>query len=292
MSEEGLRPAQRCPRCDAPIEGVARNCRHCGHATLVNDLPLEAVEPTASTELALLPLKPPDASMSPHPDAIDGSERHAWPTPLVGAAGALVVIMTMLVLGWLYSQTSPQPVEAARVVPPSSASPAIVESAPAQPWVGRRQAIWAGDGSTTISFELQSSNDVPVWMTRVRPVLSVRCVSRSTEIFVAIRSAASIEPQAGSHTVRIQIDDDQEMVQQWSDSESGQELFAPNGLAIVRRLAHARRMRFGFTPYNAQPVMAEFAVQGFDQLAGLVAGACGWRLDDSRTPATRSARLK
>ena len=291
MSEEVLRPVERCPRCDAPFQDVARNCWHCGHATVAGDLPREA-EPTVSTELALLPLTTLDASTSAHPDATGGSERHAWPMPLVGAAGALVGIMTMLVLGWLYSQTSPLPVEAARVVAPSSASPAIVESAPAQPWVGRRQAIWAGDGSKTISFELQSSNDVPVWMTRVRPVLSVRCVSRSTEVFVAIRSAASIEKQAGSHTVRLQIDDDQEMVQQWSDSESGQELFAPKGLELVRRLAHARRMRFGFTPYNAQPVTTEFAVQGFDQLAGLVASACGWRVNDPGTPATRSARLK
>lgn len=59
------------------------------------------------------------------------------------------------------------------------------------------------------------------------------------------------------------------MAQPWSDSVSSQELYAPETLA--RRLARARTMRFGFTPYNSAPVVAEFDVSGFDQLVGLVA---------------------
>jgi hypothetical protein len=139
---------------------------------------------------------------------------------------------------------------------------------------------------------LQANNDVPVWMTRVRPVLVVRCLFHSTDLFVATGAAASIEPQAGNHTVRLQIDHDPELVQQWSDSESSQELFAPNGVALVRRLAQAQYMRFGFTPYNAKAVTVDFIVQGFDKLAGLVASTCGWRLDDSGTPRTQPVRLK
>ena len=39
-------------------------------------------------------------------------------------------------------------------------------------------------------------------------------------------------------------------------------------------MATARRLQFGFTPFNAEPVTAEFAVEGFDRLAGLVTGIC------------------
>jgi hypothetical protein len=67
-------------------------------------------------------------------------------------------------------------------------------------------------------------------------------------------------------------------MQQWQASESAQELFAPDGSAFVRQLTHASRLRVGFTPFNAQPVTVEFAVQGFDQFAGLVASTCGWRI--------------
>jgi hypothetical protein len=213
---------------------------------------------------------------------------------VVGVAGAIVLVAMLVVISrWPVNrpETSPTGVESGPVTtaPQSADSPQTVEPAPAPTWVGRRRATWARDGSKTITFELEAINDVPVWTTRVRPRLVVRCLSRSTEVFVATGSSASIEPQAGRHTVRLQIDNDPEVLQQWSDSESQQELFAPNGLTLARRLARARRMRFGFTPYNATPVTADFNVQGFDQLAGLVASTCGWRLDGS--PAAKAQRV-
>jgi hypothetical protein len=115
-------------------------------------------------------------------------------------------------------------------------------------------------------------------MSRVRPVLVVRCLSRATQAYVAIGTSAKFEDDADRRTVRLQWDDGPEMAEQWQTSESGQELFAPDGVAFVRELTHGQRLRFGFTPFNAQPVSVEFAVQGFEPLAGLVASTCGWRL--------------
>jgi hypothetical protein len=127
----------------------------------------------------------------------------------------------------------------------------------------------------------------------VRPHLVVRCVSRVTEVYVSLGSPASLEEQAGSHTIRIQIDNDPPVLQRWTDSESSQELFAPDGVELTRRLADAERLSFGFTPFNSSPAVAEFTVQGFNELAPLVANACGWRLDESLvSQAPRSARLK
>jgi hypothetical protein len=204
----------------------------------------------------------------------------------VGAAGALIGITTMAIVSRL--QPAPaRPPEAAQVAPAPSV---VVESAPVPTWAGRRQATWARDGSKTIAFELQASNEVPVWMTRLRPVLVARCVSRTTEVFV-VTGAVSIESQSGVHTVRLRLDDEEEVQQQWTDSASSQELFAPDGVTLVRRLARATRLRFGYTPYNASPVVADFVVHGFEPLAGLVAGTCGWRLDDRGTPGPRPARL-
>ena len=170
----------------------------------------------------------------------------------------------------------------------SAPPPAVVESAPVPTWTGRRQAAWARDGSKMISFELEATHEVPVWMSRARPVLVVRCLYRATEAFVVLGTSAGFEAEDERRTIRLQWDDDAPIVQQWERSESGQELFAPNGVAFVRQLTRVNRLRFGFTPFNAQPATVEFAVQGFDQLAGLVARTCGWRLDDRPV---RSARL-
>jgi hypothetical protein len=215
-------------------------------------------------------------------------------TVMAVAAGLAVLGITLVALSRRDLPTPDQPIAAAGVnaAASSSASPATEDSPTAPSWVGRRQPAWARDGSKTISFEVEAINDVPVWMTRVRPVLVVRCLYRKTEVFVQPGSAASIEGHADNHTVRVRIDEDPEAVEQWSGSVSGQELFAPDGVALVRRLVRARRMQFGFTPYNAKPVAAQFRVDGFEQLAGLVAKTCAWRLDDPGTPTTRPAASK
>lgn len=292
MSEAGF--LQQCPNCTALIEGDATTCRSCGHQIVVGASRAAHADsadslssgPAATNETPEVPFT---VSGQLVPARKAGRTRESyrvpqWSIPVLGGAGVLAVVTAVVAFGWLHAQT-PDPGPAAQTVVPKPsvmphASTAIVEPAPRQRWLGRRQASWASDGSKTITFELQASDDVPVWMAKVRPQLIVRCVSRSTEVFVALGSAASVEQQSGRHTVQIQIDDDPVIVQQWSDSESSHELFAPDGLLLTRVLADARRLRFGYTPFNAAPVVADFSVEGFDELAPIVAKTCGWRLED------------
>jgi hypothetical protein len=209
------------------------------------------------------------------------------PLILIGAAAAVGGVLT--VLAFVMPRTA-TPIEAAQPAPVAPAPTAkAVEPAPVPTWTGEPQARWAHDGSKTISFELQATGEVPVWMSRARPVLVVRCLSRRTDAYVILGTSAGYEAQSDRRTIRLQWDDDPLTVEEWLTSESAQELFAPNGIAFVRRLTAVNRLRFGFTPFNTQPVTAEFAVQGFDRLAGMVARTCGWQLDE-RT-ATRSTRL-
>lgn len=193
----------------------------------------------------------------------------------------LAGVAFVLALGWLRGDAPVRTAAAAAPAAPAatkSVAPPVIESGPAPTWTGRRTPTWARDGSKTISFQLEATREVPVWMSRVRPVLAVRCLSRATQVFVAIGTSANFEEDAYRRTIRLQWDDGPETAQQWQTSESGQELFAPDGAAFVGQLARGQRLRFGFTPFNAQPVTAEFVVQGFEPLAKLVAGTCGWRL--------------
>ena len=200
---------------------------------------------------------------------------------IVGGAGMLAGVACVLALGWLRGDSPIQTAAAAAPTAPAATKPAasaVIEAGLAPTWIGQRTASWAHDGTKTVSFELDATREVPVWMSRVRPVLVVRCLSRATQAYVVIGTSATFEEAADRRTVRLQWDDDPEMAQQWQTSESGQELFAPDGVAFVRQLTRGQRLRFGFTPFNAQPVSVEFAVQGFEPLAGAVAGTCGWRL--------------
>jgi hypothetical protein len=200
---------------------------------------------------------------------------------IVGGAGILAGIAFVLAFSWMRGEAPVQTASAASsALAPTTkpASPVAVDAGPAPVWSGSRKAAWANDGTKTITFELAATHDVPVWMSRARPVLVARCLSRRTEVFVFLGTAAKYEEDSFKRTVRLQWDDGPESVHQWQTSDSAQELFAPDGAALIGRLAHANRLRFGFTPFNAQPVTADFVVQGFDQLAGLVAGTCGWKL--------------
>jgi len=200
---------------------------------------------------------------------------------LVGIIAAVMVGVTMIA----FVRIRPgAPIETAS--PPSantSASPAVTispaaatagDSIPAPTWSGTRRASRLSDGSKTIAFHLAATRDVPVWMNQARPVLAARCVQHTIEVFVMLDTSASFEHDADRRTVRIQWDEEPSSVQQWGVSESAKELFAPDGKALVERMATAHRLRFGFTPHNAEPVTADFAVQGFDQLAGLVTSTC------------------
>ena len=199
------------------------------------------------------------------------------PVILVAIVGIVAGMVTMLAVVSTRTQAVSEPAPQTVAVPPPPAP--IVEEGPAPTWSGSRRASWANDGSKTIVFTLASTRDLPVWMNRARPALIVRCLYRTTEAFVMLDTSASFEQDANRRTVRVQWDDEAAAVQQWTVSETARELFAPDGVAFIRRMASARRLRFGFAPFNAEPVTAEFAVEGFDTLAGLVAGTCGWRVD-------------
>ena len=261
--QKGGKTMQSCPWCGGPFDGAEPFCTNCGRER--DD-----------------PAPPPARSKASSRRRLFSRRSRA----VVGTAAGLVVVTITLVRS---QPNSPEPnepiaVAAATTAPapaaPSSRAPSVITASPPAPaWVGRRQTTWARDGSKTIAFQLDAIEDVPIWMTSVRPVLVVRCLYRGTEVFVATNSAASFEPKSDRHTVRLRLDYEPEELQQWSESASAQELIAPDGVTLVRRLAHARHMQFGFTPFNAKPVTAQFHVQGFDQLAILVAKTCAWRVD-------------
>jgi hypothetical protein len=170
-------------------------------------------------------------------------------------------------------QTPEVEVQAASVVPAARAP--LPAAAPR--WSGENVGRWVGNNRRSIAFELPADNTVAVWMKRVRPLLVVRCLDRTTEVFVYTESAAAIEPQDDDHTVRLSFDDEPAETERWPDAAAHDALFAPDGEAFARRLARAGRLRFSFTPHNAAPVEARFELRGFDELVDPLARTCRWK---------------
>jgi hypothetical protein len=208
------------------------------------------------------------------------------------SAASVLVTLSIVIAARGVSRPGVEPTsagQAATVRSANSAPPPPVEPTLLPAWSGRRQAVWAYDGTKTITFALDAITDVTASTSRTPPQLVARCLSRTTEVYV-VTGPLSFEPQTGRHTVRIQVDDDPQESQQWVDSDGSKELFAPDGVEMSDRLARAHRLRVGFTPFNAKPVTAEFIVEGFDQLAPLVARTCGRRQPSAPVRAAATTR--
>jgi hypothetical protein len=136
---------------------------------------------------------------------------------------------------------------------------------------------WVGHARQSVAFELAANNDVQVWLRTVRPVLIVRCMNKTTEAFVFTDSAAKMELQDEDHTVRFAFDDEPLSTERWPDSQEHDALFARDGAAFARRLLQAHTLQFGFTPHNAEPVVAKFSVTGLTPLMEHATKPCGWR---------------
>jgi hypothetical protein len=102
-------------------------------------------------------------------------------------------------------------------------------------------------------------------------------MAKKTEAFVYTGSALRIEPNTEDHTVSFRFDDEPSGSTRWPDSAEHDALFAPDGVAFAQRVLHARTLRFGYTPHNAEPVEAVFQVSGLTDLIAPSAKDCGWQ---------------
>jgi hypothetical protein len=189
------------------------------------------------------------------------------------AGAGLVTLAVLLARGGPSSA-----VAAATVVPAIRAQqPQPAVPIPTQAWSVEHQAYWTANKRHSDAFELPAENTVPIWFSQVRPLLVVRCSSKHAEVFVFTGSALKIEAGTEDHTVTFHFDDEQATTTRWPDSAEHDALFAPDGDAFVQRVLAARTLRFGYTPHNAEPAVAQFNVRGLGELIEPAAKDCGWK---------------
>lgn len=265
---------KNCPSCAQPLGDHDVVCHACGRAVSHDAMAAGHVRADQQEHPRV-----PRVAGEPLAQGKRGPFAGLMPVAVVGGVGAVILL---LVMGGLLgrgsaagSAGSKADTGAGAVAVPTPANARL--TAPVMKWNQVKQSPWGRDGLRTVAFELPAEGDVPVWMKRVRPLLVVRCLSRNTEVFVVTSSAASFERNSGRHTVHVGFDGSTETAEEWEDSVDSQQLFAPDGVGLARRIAEARTMTFRFTPFNASPVTAEFNVAGFHEHLEDVAKTCRWR---------------
>jgi hypothetical protein len=273
---------QVCPNCAKEHDDLDIICVYCGHVDAPDKLvelpPFEsslAEPPPFESSLAEPPpFESPIVSAPATATAPSGppQPRNSARYGLYGgiAVGVVALAAVPFIMRSGRNEAAPAAATSAARVPAPVPS---TESTAEPKWRRTRQSAWASDGSRTMGFELDAERSVPVYLDHVRPVLAVRCISRSVEVFVMIQTSASIE-RTETHSVKVSLDGEPAVDQQWLDSVDRHSLFAPDGKALAARMAASRSMRFSFKPFNAAPATVEFDVHGFDEPLAAMSKMC------------------
>ena len=269
--------------CATELGGAATGCEHCGE--LAGDAgagtPARAdgrghdgSPSLGDGDATKNPTTPGVATTTVEPGSARVSRRQMATILLAAVSGAMLIFALLPARGAAAREHALVRVETPA---PERASSAALQptSGPSPKWSSANASRWVGGARKSVALELPAINKVQVWMRHVRPVLVIRCSSGSTEAFVFTDSAARMEPQDEDHTVRVRFDEGADLTERWPDSLDHDALFAPDGAAFAEQLTRARTLQFGFTPHNADPVVAHFDVTGLSDLIAPGSKQCG-----------------
>jgi hypothetical protein len=255
---------KRCETCGRELQDSATTCDACD---------------AWAAALVESPSRPEPVSTDSEPPARSAPAAGARRQILLVAAS--IAAAALLIMAFMLARRVPSGIVSAA---PASASPSPVRksptaaSAPAatQSWSTGNKARWLGD-ERGAAWELPAENVVQTWFGPSRPVLVVRCMSRTTDTIVYTGSPMMIEPHMDGKTVTVTLDDEEASTERWNDADDRVALFAPDGAAFAQRLLHATTLQFSYTPHNFSPVVARFHVAGLATLIERSAKACGWK---------------
>jgi len=147
----------------------------------------------------------------------------------------------------------------------------------------------AMDGSKMVALQLDSDSEFPGSFGMHRATLVLRCKEKKTEAYIVTGTRASVENTEETHAVRLRFDQAEPVTEHWSESTSGDTLFARNGRQLIDRLVKADVLTFEFTPFDAGPAVVRFALNGLGDRLPELAQACGWSDKGKPKPSERQS---
>ena len=250
-------------------------------------------KPSSAADVNISPLAEKQTAATPAGAANRTAKPSRLPMLLIAVGvcgvGSLIVLASTMRSSVAPANAAP-PAPAANLAAPKTTAPSVNPAPAKEPQATAGHTAVRTDGPTplwrtkraylrgrdVVTFELPADEDVPVWQSLVRPVLTIRCERKTSEVFVMTYTPSSFE-RARQHTVKVTFDGGTELTQEWEHSVNHDALFAPPKTDLARQIARADKMSFTFTPFNAQPAVTKFSVGGFtDQVTPALQRACGW----------------
>lgn len=149
------------------------------------------------------------------------------------------------------------------------------DAAPAGQWKVEKRSSSGISDAIDVFMVVHAIENIPGENGEVRPVFVVRCQDRNTAVI--FNFARFIEQSRADAALR--IDDGEVMGASLKMSASGKAFGYWQGeeaIPFVKRLLGGKRLLVQVTPFGANPVLAEFPIEGFDGAVAPLRKACGW----------------
>jgi hypothetical protein len=158
--------------------------------------------------------------------------------------------------------------------------PTITLISTPKPFKGKWQVFTSKsefDNSTTVTLSLDAENYVEGWLTNTLPTLVLRCEEKEIDVFIDLGTSADVEYGLyDSATVRVRFDQNQAIEMVTNESTDNEALFFSDPYGMIISLLQNREMVFGFTPFNADPVVTKFDLQGLAAVIEPLKQSCSW----------------
>ncbi len=119
------------------------------------------------------------------------------------------------------------------------------------------------DDSRTVDWRTLNDFLSPTAPRTLSPsVLHVRCRAGQTELLVATQDVLASGDEVGETPIRLRIDSAPPFTQSWTESTDYRSAFAPQPIALLRRLAHRKRLLVEFRLFQGGAQVADFDLGG------------------------------
>jgi type VI secretion system protein VasI len=207
------------------------------------------------------------------PSVSKKSSKNLW---IIGATFGIgvIVIICVLAISIRLSNQPPLTISAQKptIAPTKASTP--------KPFTGKWQTYTKKsefDGSTTVILGLEAENYVEGWLTTTLPILNLRCKEGKIDTYVNIGMQADVEYGLyDKATVRVRFDQNQAFEMTASESTTGEALFFQDPDGMIMWMLQSREMVLGFTPFNADPVVATFDLLGLTNVIEPLKQSCNW----------------
>ena len=145
-------------------------------------------------------------------------------------------------------------------------------AAEAAPQPASKWQVTSPAGEESLTLSLKAEKAVEGWMKTFVPILTIQCTKGNSALYVETGMGLEVT-MVDKQVVHLQFDNNKPFPHSWREITNAT-VSARDATVLIKRLVQSQKFIFEFTPFNAAPAQAEFAVAGLSAYSPQLAKVC------------------